>query len=498
MANSDITSQLQNFLDNNTPGGYFQTETNISSDDLQNRINAVINEKGYLTNESIINYPQIQTALNNNLKKVSFSGRYRDLDPIFRPKFPEGYSDWLLENSTEEPPTFHKVAFSGKYNDLIGIPSLDNLHVSWDNVDGKNSALATVALTGKYTDLDFDGAEIELPNLATVATSGKFSDLVDKESAINSIITSVNNASQNSLDVIYIHNIVGETCPLSNLMDGEYEVDNAIAEDSTYSIRDLLNDMINEFQTELIFKETLVKLITNWGTCILLGIEEKNDIIKFTFSFIDKFTDQNLDYLKNHRGETSPQQVQDKLNHIRGNYFYPAFYFDKITNKLLVRRNFTLLSLDVKQVAITGDYNDLNNRPTFNAIKTFNIPSNSLDEHLRFLTEGKINTTNNLTNNSGQGTINTWLMEIINTYNLNQETKIIQIKNEITDLVLENIKNNNNVYIFSFSPIVSSNYDTIQDDDDSNILSNLIITSYRVYFIYDTNKNLLWIKRKEI
>ena len=89
-------------------------------------------------------------------------------------------------------------------------------------------------------------------------------------------------------------------------------------------------------------------------------------------------------------------------------------------------------------------------------------------------------------------------MEIINTYNLNQETKIIQIKNEITDLVLENIKNNNNVYIFSFSPIVSSNYDTIQDDDDSNILSNLIITSYRVYFIYDTNKNLLWIKRKEI
>jgi len=32
------------------------------------------------------------------------------------------------------------------------------------------------------------------------------------------------------------------------------------------------------------FKETIIKLVFNWGTCILLGVEQYGNAVKFTFS----------------------------------------------------------------------------------------------------------------------------------------------------------------------------------------------------------------------
>ena len=76
-----------------------------------------------------------------------------------------------------QPASLATVATSGKYTDLSNKPSLATVATSGSYNDLSNKPnLATVATSGKYTDLS------NKPSLATVATSGSYNDLSNKPS----------------------------------------------------------------------------------------------------------------------------------------------------------------------------------------------------------------------------------------------------------------------------------------------------------------------------
>ena len=54
-----LTSNLESFFDNNTPGGYIQTNVSISNNDLDQRINQAISNKGFLTSASHLPWDHI-------------------------------------------------------------------------------------------------------------------------------------------------------------------------------------------------------------------------------------------------------------------------------------------------------------------------------------------------------------------------------------------------------------------------------------------------------
>ena len=56
---SELTKNFESFLDNNNPGGYVQTSISVSDDNLNDRINEVLNTKGYLTSNSHLPWNQI-------------------------------------------------------------------------------------------------------------------------------------------------------------------------------------------------------------------------------------------------------------------------------------------------------------------------------------------------------------------------------------------------------------------------------------------------------
>jgi hypothetical protein len=71
-----------------------------------------------------------------------------------------------------DPNSLSKVAFTGNYSDLNGIPGA-MFDGTYANLTGKPN-LSTVAITGNYSDL------LGLPALSTVALSGNYSDLSQK------------------------------------------------------------------------------------------------------------------------------------------------------------------------------------------------------------------------------------------------------------------------------------------------------------------------------
>ena len=110
MANYDITSQLQEFLTNNTPGGYrlpgqeisggyYQTDP-PSSSALPNaeEIRAILNQEHVLRENSEIGYNQLNSDTKDNLftyiqpklSTLATTGKYKDL--LRHPTFPEGYN----------------------------------------------------------------------------------------------------------------------------------------------------------------------------------------------------------------------------------------------------------------------------------------------------------------------------------------------------------------------------------------------------------------------
>ena len=117
------------------------------------------------------------TELSNGLATVARSGKYDDL--IGKPTLFSG-----SYNDLTDKPTLASVATSGSYNDLTDKPSFSGSYNdltdkptlfsgSYNDLTDKPT-LATVATSGSYNDLT------DKPTLASVATSGSYNDLTDK------------------------------------------------------------------------------------------------------------------------------------------------------------------------------------------------------------------------------------------------------------------------------------------------------------------------------
>ena len=152
------------------------------------------------------------TELSNGLATVARSGKYDDL--IGKPTlFSGSYNDLTDKptlfsgsyNDLTDKPTLATVATSGSYNDLTDKPTFSGSYNdltdkptlfsgSYNDLTDKPT-LASVATSGSYNDLTdkptFSGSYNDLtdkPTLATVATSGNYDDLLNKPDLVFSNI----------------------------------------------------------------------------------------------------------------------------------------------------------------------------------------------------------------------------------------------------------------------------------------------------------------------
>ena len=123
--------------------------------------------------------------------QVAYTGSYASLSGL--PTLFDG--TW---GSLTGKPTFAAVALSGAYGDLIGLPTLFN--GAYSSLTG-TPTFATVATSGRYSDLVglptlFNGAYTSLtgtPTFATVATSGQYADLLGKPVLFSGSYTDLSN-----------------------------------------------------------------------------------------------------------------------------------------------------------------------------------------------------------------------------------------------------------------------------------------------------------------
>ena len=229
------------------------------------------------------------------------------------------------------------------------------------------------------------------------------------------------------------------------------------------------------------FKETIIKLVFNWGTCILLGIEEHGNAVKFTFSQVDGKTEDGLIYIHDNPTATEEEKVQNT----EVEYFFPCFYYNRNANTLLVRRDYSVLLANLAKVTVSGDYVDLKNAPK---IIEYDISSGSgtSNPDLRNLASTTIDTTSAF---KGNKKIGEWLNDIITLYNtkIDDEQQLPTFINLKTNkgtikLITINKKDDNSPYIFEFSSITEIN-------------DNGTFEKYQIFFLYNENQNTLQIKQ---
>lgn len=525
----DTTTSLQNFLQHNTPGGYFQTEFNISNDDLNNRIDSYLNGKNYLTSDSVINYKQIETVLNDNIKTVGHTGLYKDLER--KPNFPHEYNEWLTPNSVMDPPTFHKVAFTGKYTDLdlSDIPggNLPNFStVTWNQITEKPILatyapsevttfnglfpLAKVAITGNYNDLSvkanipsrvdqLEGYDTLVNTITGEMKSILISALNDSQIDIGNLVEMLNSTYIDYKPIVHDIDIRGTE--FGNLSNNIFIVTSYLDENNQNlgTIKDVLDDIKNNylvggtFNDNPNFSQTIIRLRANPGTCILNEIEEYDGILKITFSPIDSNSEQQLQFIKNKRGlygPTNPEEVTNILNSITGSFFYPVFYYDMENNTLIIKRDNQVGAGQIVKLAKTGEYSDIKNPPNINPYKEYDISTYSIT-NLRELRECKILGNNKIISNE-QTTVKDWIEDIVNLYN----SKIIKIKSNSGIMILNDVKQSIIYYKLTFSSLIEDNYNYNSELTDEENLNNINLENRITYFIYDKENDILWIKHK--
>lgn len=545
-----FTTDLEKFFDNNTPGGYIQTKVNISNDDLNERINTILNGKSFLTSNSHLPYTQIDGR--PALAPVATSGDYNDL--IHTPTIEQGGGNINVDLAT--------VATTGRYTDLINRPD-------------KDRAFANIAFSGNFNDL------INVPSfvkeedltLSRVATTGDYNDLLNAPNFQGLIDSGSINVEVNSAKVIPIYNLTqSRVNPLKYLAAG-MDVDTTqlmFNNDNETTVDDWLAEIISLYQEEnennANCKSILIKIISGKGQLFLNNLVFENNVYEFTFSGLDTNGYNNITLTD------TPENFQTIQYHMA--YFY--FLYNKNQHKLYIRSCYTPLSDNFHNVAFSGDYTTLINRPSyediFNGIKDnfaavassgsytdlLNVPTDeqifnnikdnfatisitgnyadlnnkpslkqvaltgkytdltnlpdldfinnidltlSTNTILRNLNDGKINTLDKFNeNDSSSDIIENILTSFINNFN-NNKNKIFSFNSLVGRVFINNITNINNNYFFSFTPL-SINLNPVDlstlGTTDGDILNNLTFYSYFVYFIFDKNNHNLWIKRREI
>ena len=158
---------------------------------------------------------------------------------------------------------------------------------------------------------------------------------------------------------------------------------------------------------------------------------------------------------------------------------------------------------DFATVAFTGSYNNLLDKPIIaqsdDIVKIFNV-GNFSSNLLKTFSPGEINTTGRISNDVDASTINNWLEDIINAYKYNNvfNLNIIKITNNKKQLILTYIEENNDIYIFHFTPVSENNLQQLINDNIPLTENNITFSNYFVYFIYDKSRDKLFIYNKNI
>ena len=168
----------------------------------------VVPDKGELIYASDVNMLKIGDGITsyNNLPAISGGGSGGTTDYTNLINKPQIDGVILVGNKTAADLGFADVATSGDYNDLSNLPTLGTMAAESVNDYTKTSSLSPVATSGSYNDLNnkptIPAAQVNAdwnaisgvaeilnkPNLATVATSGDYDDLSNKP-----VIPTVNN-----------------------------------------------------------------------------------------------------------------------------------------------------------------------------------------------------------------------------------------------------------------------------------------------------------------
>ena len=134
-----------------------------------NNLSLALNNQGKLTFDSDL------VLTDNTFATVASTGAYADL--VGAPTLSNVATSGAYADLSGTP-TLAAVATSGAYASLTGAPTLSNVATSGAYADLSGTpTLATVATSGSYADLS------NLPSLATVATSGSFADLQNTPTA---------------------------------------------------------------------------------------------------------------------------------------------------------------------------------------------------------------------------------------------------------------------------------------------------------------------------
>lgn len=237
---SELTKNFESFLDNNTPGGYVQTSISISDDNLSDRINEVLNTKGYLTSNSHLPWNQIDNK-------------------------PAGTYITNINNLTGSniSITGSNIAVSSNDNTTIAT-AINNLNtaINGTNNNGSSLNLATVATTGDYEDL------LNKPTLVTnndidIAING----LKGNPSALGQTLEALDN---NKSSIVYL-NVAEEPY---NFINFGWE---SFFDKNTTLITDIINYINNKKMVILISGDT------NW---LITNFQQRPDLGVSTISIL--------------------------------------------------------------------------------------------------------------------------------------------------------------------------------------------------------------------
>ena len=316
-----FTTNLENFLDNNQPGGYITTSINISNTDLEARITQAINNRGFLTSNSHIPWNNIDN------RPTLFSGSYNDLadKPAL---FSGSYND--LSNK----PTL----FSGDYNDLSNKPTINinntlpigqriatinNIDINAPIVTAQSLGLSATAVSNDYMDLINRFYSIDFGEFIYKQNNDTYS-ILDTNSTDYNILTNCGTANG------YVKNI--------NLL---YDSDN---ENNVNLINKLLllQQAFANGQFCYLKHNNAYHLITE----IIPYYENDEDLIGLIINCVMRTHNNYFVDLINTSSITTDQEIENILNSIITSSFTPMIIVDIKYNILysLVRQDYPITS----------------------------------------------------------------------------------------------------------------------------------------------------------
>lgn len=238
-----FTTDLEDFLDNQNPGGYVQTSVNIETSDLTNRIDEIITSKGYIKSETD---PTVPTWAKQPVKPTYTASEVGAM-PI------NGIS---ISNTLNSGTRLATITINGTSTNIYGNTSSD----SGGTLTEENDPIFTSSPAYLITNTDINNWNNKSD------FSGNYEDLLSPPKGFKEIIVNINN-TYNQLGSRDFYLINADTINLSN--------DNT----TPYYITDLINDYEN-YYLFLKVGDIAHLFLTNLDTYI----DTNNNIEFYTFT----------------------------------------------------------------------------------------------------------------------------------------------------------------------------------------------------------------------